>query len=410
MMGKVGARYALRNMFRRPRRTFLSLVGAGLGCAIGIFGASWVWGSKEMQIRAASESGSGHIRVVPKGWVKTREDSLRLAEWEEAESAIRALSGVRASAARAHIAGLLAFGNRNAGVEIAGVVPKDEERSNRIVYKSKLEGRYLRAGDAGKVVIGRALAKRLDVELGDDLQVTVAGRNEISSAMLNIVGLLDTGSKDLDLSICHIALEDLSRISDYSGPGEIAILLEDYRVLGEKRDELAAMLSRDEVITWREVNPEIATNAEGDEAFMNGLAVIIVIVVAFGIAGAQLTAVFERRREFAILSALGMKGRQLVGLIMLEAVMVGLGGALVALALGGPVAYVLSKKGINMAAMWGGEMSFGGVLFEPYIRGDFGPWIFVYAFGVCLASTVFASIYPAFLAARIAPAEALRRI
>jgi lipoprotein-releasing system permease protein len=363
-----------------------------------------------MQIRATAESGAGHICVVPQGWVATREDSLRLADWKGAEAAIRKLDGVRSSAARARITGLLAFGNRNAGVEIAGVVPEEEERSNRIVFKSKLEGRYLKTGDSGKIVIGRALAKRLDVEVGDDLHVTVAARDEIASAMLTIVGILDSGSQDLDLSICQVPLADLARISGYSGPTQIAILLEDYRLLSERRDELAAMLPEDEVVTWREMNPEIATNAEGDEAFMNGLAVIIIIVVALGIAGAQLTAVFERRMEFAILSALGMKGRQLVGLIMLEAVMVGCGGAVAALALGGPAALILSRKGIDFSALMGGELAFADVLFDPYLYGDFGSWIFIYAFGVCLASTVFASIYPAIVAARSAPAEALRRI
>jgi lipoprotein-releasing system permease protein len=132
-------------------------------------------------------------------------------------------------------------------------------------------------------------------------------------------------------------------------------------------------------------------------------------VVAFGIVSAQLTAVLERRREFAILSALGMKGWQFAGLMMIEAVIVGLGGAVVALALGGPVTYLLATKGVPIEALFGqGGMEFGNVLWDPVMYGGFGPWIGWYVVGVSLAATVVASLYPIWFATRVNPADALR--
>ena len=71
-MGMVSAKYALRSLWRHPRRTILSMLGVGIGCGIGLFAVSWIKGGREMQVRAIAESGAGHLRVVPAGWVQKR--------------------------------------------------------------------------------------------------------------------------------------------------------------------------------------------------------------------------------------------------------------------------------------------------------------------------------------------------
>lgn len=421
MIGKVSVKYALRSLGRHPRRTVLSVIGVGIGCGLGLIAVALYAGAGPMQIRLVAESGGGHLRVVPKEWPERRENSLRLAAWEKALDAVRALPGVRRAedgtlliAARARANGLLALGNRTAAVEVVGVDPEAERASNRLVYKSeeegKIKGRYLWSGDRGKVVIGKRLARKLDVGLDDDLVVSLSGREEMQSAMLRIVGILETGSREIDGSFCHVTLEDVERTTGYEGPGEIAVILEGHELIDSAQKALVEKVSGENaVVTWKTVNPAIAANVEGDTAFMDFLAFVIIIVVAFGIVSAQLTAVLERRREFAILSALGMKGRQFAGLMLIEAVIVGLGGAVVALALGGSVAYLLATKGIPVEALFGEESyDFGGVLWDPVMYGGFGLWIVWYVLWVSLAATVVASIYPIWFAVKTDPGKALR--
>ncbi len=223
MIGNVSAKYALRSLWRHPRRTILSMVGAGVGCAIGIIATAWVGGSADMQLRAISESGAGHLRIVPPGWLLTKENNLRLTDGESTLEQVESVSGIRMTVPRARANGLLAFGNRTRGVQIVGVQPKAERESNRLVYKSRLTGRYLEPGDKGATVIGGTLAKRLDVELDDDLYVTLSGKDGMTSAMFRIVGILRTGSRDLDASICHVTLTDLARVTGHKGVGEISI-------------------------------------------------------------------------------------------------------------------------------------------------------------------------------------------
>jgi len=471
MIGRVSVKYALRSLRRHPRRTAISMIGVGVGVALGLFGTSWIRGEWDMFLRAASLSGSGHFRVVPREWPKMRRNVLRLADSGRALDEVNALPGVRFVVPRARANGLLAMGNRTLGVEVVGVVPDVERNSNRIVNKAEIEGRYLRPGDRGKVVIGKTAAKRLDVEIDDDLQVTMSGRDKMQSAMLTIVGILETGAEELDAMICHVTLEDLSRITGYvkkdatSLPAEISVLIEDSDRIDETRDVLAGRfavmavkdakggdeagavsmtikdlaktvghgspralarllvgeglmqegqktvavdLSRtDSVLTWRDINPEIAANAEGDVAFMKVLVFIIIVVVSLGITSAQLTAVLERRREFGVLLALGMKARQVIGLLLMEGIVIGVGGGIAALAIGGPFVWLIVEKGIDFSKLMG-TASFGGILIDPVFYGEGGWWIVPYAFGVSVVATLFASLYPARFATRTDPADALR--
>ena len=108
------------------------------------------------------------------------------------------------------------------------------------------------------------------------------------------------------------------------------------------------------------------------------------------------------------MTALGMQARQVLGLVVVEALAIGLGGATNALALGGSAAHWLATRGFNLQAFMGEDFTFGDVLLDPYIYGDFGFWIVIYALVLSFAATVTASLYPAWIATRLQPADALR--
>lgn len=408
MTSSVAGNYALRSLLGHPRRSVLSAFGIGIGCAIGLTLLSFFAGTLDMIVRAASESGAGHLRVVPAEWPDTRENTLRLAGWEEALAKVRATPGVAHAASRARVNGLLAMGNRTVGVEIVGVEPEAERASNRVVSRSRTEGRYLRDGDQGKVVIGAKVAKRLDVELEDDLLVTVSGREGMQSAMLRIVGILESGGREFDETLCHVMLGDLADITGYDDPGEIAIFLKNRKYIDSTREVLEAeMPAGCTVITWRDINPALSGTIEGKTYSMKIMSFLVLLVVTLGITSAQLTAVLQRRREYGLLMALGMKGRQLVSLIMIEAAIMGLAGAMIALLLAIVPTYLLATTGFNIGWIMG-DLSMMGALLDPIWYGDFGWWLIPYALGVSLAATMAAVLYPAWFALKTDPAEALR--
>jgi len=82
----------------------------------------------------------------------------------------------------------------------------------------------------------------------------------------------------------------------------------------------------------------------------------------------------------------------------------------VALVLGGSAAYWLATKGVSMAFIMGEEVSFGDILLDPYIYGSFGVWIVWQALAVSIIATIVATVYPAWTATKVDPAEALRKV
>jgi lipoprotein-releasing system permease protein len=371
---------------------------------------AFVRGEGKMMLKAAAESGAGHFRVVPAAWPETRENDLRVLEWERVRDIIGAMDGIEIVAPHARQEGLLGFGTRVAGVEIVGVDPNTEQAANRLV-RHIAEGHYLAPGALGTTVIGRAIAERLDVELDDMLMVTVADKDgEINSAMLRIVGIVETGSNDLDAIICHVNLEDVEHLTKRAGAADLTVLIEDPGDLEALLSHLAETLPQEyAVVTWKEIMPEMASGVEVDKTWTRLTVAIVMIVVFLGIMSAQLAAVLERRREFAVLSALGMKSGRLISVMLIEGFILGLLGSILGLVLGLPAAYYAATKGIDFTEMYGGaDISVSNVLFDPVFKGDFGWWLIPLAFELALTATLLSSLYPAWFAIRTDPASALR--
>jgi ABC-type lipoprotein release transport system permease subunit len=387
----------------------LSVVGIAVGCMLALCMESLNRGRGELFARAGSNSGVGHLRVVPTGWRERRDSRLRLTDWETDLRAARSLPGVALATARVRAQSLLAVGTHVVPVELTGVQPDIEPRTFRYVQAVQ-KGRYLRTGETGAIVLGRALVDRLTADLDDDIVATTVGPGgDIQSALFRLVGIVETGNDESDAAVSQVTLEDVQRLSRFTGAGEVSIVLRDYRQTEAIRAQLAARVAHgDEVMTLSELAPDIEGHFQQDQAFTRFISGIILLIVLLGVASAQLAAVLERRREFAVLSALGMSGPRLVGIVVQEALLLGVAGAAVAIAGGLPLVWEFARHGIDFRRYLGGSYAFQGVLFDPIIYGDFGWWIPAYVAAVALGATVIASLYPAWYAARTDPAVALR--
>lgn len=408
MMGTVWT-YAFRSLRRNARRTVLSVVGIGVGCALALVMESLNRGRDELFARMGAYAGAGHVRIVPAGWRERRDPRLRLANWQTDVDRVRGISGVTAMTVRSRAQALLAMGTHVVPVEIVGVDAHTEPSTYRFV-QTIAHGRYLRATDAGAVIIGQAIAERLVAEVDDEILATAVGKTgDIESMLLRIVGIVRTGSDEIDATICQVVLADVERLTGLAGVGEVTLILDDWKRVDAVKAALSEVVADgDEVLTWGEISPEFKGHLEQDSAVSRLVSGIILLIVMLGVASAQLAAVLERRREFAVLSALGMHSRTIVAVLLQEALAIGLASAALGLTLGLPFVWRLAKSGIDLSRYMGTTYSFQGVIIEPVIYGDIGSWTAWYIFTVAVVVTVLASLYPAWFAARTNPADALR--
>jgi ABC-type lipoprotein release transport system permease subunit len=408
-MAWISSKYAFRSVGRNLRRTFLSVIGIGIGCALALVSESINRGRDELFARMGAYNGAGHLRIVPEGWQLRRDPRSRLADGARDVAAARSLPGVEAVTVRARAQALLAMGTHVVPIEMVGVDPENEPRTYRFVQRVE-RGRYLAPGERGAAVVGSAVANRLRVDVDDEILATTVGQDgDIEAALFRIAGIVATGSEEIDASICQITLEDMEELTGFRGAGEVAVILTDWRATDELRDELASRLATgDEVLTWGEISPEFQGHMEQDKAASRFVGTLIILIVLLGVASAQLAAVLERRREFAVLSAVGMSSARMVRLVLQEGFVLGAAGALTGLALALPFLWSLAHTGLDFREYMGTSYSFQGVVIEPIIYGDLGVWVISYVFFIALGATMAASLYPAWFAARTDPAAALR--
>jgi len=406
----ISSKYALYSLWRHSRRTILSILGIGLGCGLCLFMVGFIRGESKMMLTAAAESGNGHFRIVSTDWEQFRDNDLRLTDWEEVRKLLEGMDEIEVVTPHARKEGLLAFGTRTTGVEILGVDPNTEQAADRLV-RNVTEGKFLSANETGTTVIGKAIAKRLDVTLGDELMVTAAdSEGQIESAMLEIVGIVETGSDTMDSMICQVNLSDLEKLSSLKGAGDLTVLVKEPKYLDRIAVKVKGQLPEGcALVTWKEISPELAFGVEIDKTWTRLIVTIIMIVVFLGIASAQLTAVLERRREFAILAALGMKNIRLIHIMFAEGLILGLFGGLLGIIIGAPFTYLVYTKGIDFSAMYGeSDITFSNVLVDPHFYGDFGWWIVPLSFVLAITASILSSLYPAWYASKTDPAVTLR--
>ena len=415
MMRSVTTRYALRSLRRNLKRTLLSAFGVAFGVGIGLIATSFVGGQMSMLYDAAARGGVGHLEVTADTWAQSRRLELRLDDWQAQLEAVRGVEGVRLAAPHASARALLGFGTRSVQVTLSGVDPEVEQDALRYVREMD-EGEYLASesdlGD-GQIVLGRSLVTRLDAEVGDELVVTsVDGDGEITSALVVLVGVADVHNRQINDSISQVPLGLLETLSGRVGPTSIAILLDSYRDIEPVRPRVERVLRGDnELVDMFEVSSELRAGQAKADGYTKVMLFVILLVVLMGVMSAQLTSVLERRKEFAVLAALGMRGSNLVFVLITEGLALGVLSAGLAIGWAAPIVANWAANGVDLRGLYSTQdegIAQGSILMEMVFYPEFGVKFFVTALALALGATLVASIYPALFASRTDPAAALR--
>jgi ABC-type lipoprotein release transport system permease subunit len=189
---------------------------------------------------------------------------------------------------------------------------------------------------------------------------------------------------------------------------EVSILLQEVGQEAAVMPALAATLPDDEVDSWTTLHPEIAETIATKGVYTTIIGFVVLGIASIGILNLMLMAVFERTREMGVLAALGMKGRQVMGLFLLEGALIGVVGAVIGCAAGYAVVAALGQVGIDFgfASDMGEVTALMGTRLYPVV---YPANVISSGLAVVLIAAL-ASIYPAWQASRKEPAAALHHI
>jgi len=415
-----------RNLWRNPRGTLLTALALGLGLALLLVSLGLLDGLHEKMVSDGVRFGTGHVVIQAKGYQDTGSQDLLLpaqvvsttAEFLHTEPMKRLVRGV---SPRLLASGLLSSAANAAGVGIIGIMPK-EERAVSLIPSRIVEGKNLTDDEQSGVVIGAELARKLEVKVGSkvvlmtqavqqpDREATDPGEGGMQSTLLRVSGIFRTGVQAVDAHVVHLLLPVAQTLLGVPGRvTQIAVLLEregdSLMVARDLRKQLAGVAV--EVLPWRESMPRLVQIFRLDQAFnyvMNG---VVLAMVGLGILNTILMRVLERRYEFGLCKALGLRPLQLAVMIIGESLALTTISLALGLALGSIVHYYIATFGLDLHWLFkGGAPS--AFVFDPIIYSRLSLSRIVSSVSIVFLTTTVISFYPAFKAARTELPDALK--
>ena len=416
-----------RNLWRNPRGTLLTALALGLGLALLLISLGLLDGGHEQTIADGVRFGPGHVVIQAKGYQATSADDLLLPALAVSKvetflqtPAMKRL--VRGVSPRLLATGLLNSAANASGVRIMGVIAHDE-RGVSLIPQRIIAGNYLGDDRASSVVIGADLAAKLELKIGSKVVLmTQALRppgaavkddagEEMHTTLLRVSGIFRTGLLAVDANIIHISLpaaQTLLGVAD-GQVTQVALLLNH-----EGDSPLVAKALREqligdpvEVLTWRESIPMLAQILGLDHAFnyiMNG---VILAMVGLGILNTILMRVMERRYEFGVCKALGLRPGQLAVMIVGESLALTVISLALGLLLGLSVDYYFATSGLDLRLLFRTGLP-PALVFDPILYSVLSVNRIVWSVGIVFMMATIISFYPAIKAARTDLPDALK--
>jgi ABC-type lipoprotein release transport system permease subunit len=416
MMGKL-LRMAWRNVWRNWRRTVIAGIAIALGLTLILVFDGFLGGMNEALYGNTVKLQGGNVQVHAPGF-REKADKLPLLPLANPGAAVEAALAqpeVVAVSQRIETGGMVSSREGTMSVAITGIEP-EQEASVSLVAENVVQGRWLESSDEDVLLIGKAMAERLEVTVGD--RVTLLGRathQQMRRRTMTIVGIFDLGIPEVEKSLVYVSLLEAQTLFDLRDQAtEIAVHLDQVGQEPPVVERLTSALPGYEVDAWDTLDPTTKEMMALEAQIMDLFGLIILLIAGVGILNLMLMAVFERTREIGLLAAMGLKRRETVALFLLEGVLIGLLGALAGSVLGGVIGAYFGRVGIDWVALYGGiDMAEYSELIglmgdRLYLRIGIGVLAGrALTVGVIAA---LASLYPAWQASRREPAEALHYV
>jgi putative ABC transport system permease protein len=406
----VFARLALRGIARNPRRALLTLGALGAGLAAYLFLSAFTSGFYLQMRDNATDLIAGHVQVESNGFRDEYDAKLMLAQTDRLLARVRASPLVAAAAPRLQAQTMASSPTKSEPLMIYGVDPQAETQVTTL-HKKIVEGAYLSDGRAREIVIGRKLAERLRVRLGEKIVLMApAADGSLGSAALRIVGIVDTGNDMIDrtVAVTHMAVarELLAVASEAS---TIAVRLYDIDTAEAAVAALTAGLTApvQRVVTWKTLLPVMVQMLDLIRVNLRVILIVVFAVVALGVMNTLLMAVLERTREFGLQLALGTQPAQIVRTVLYESLVLGALGLGAGIAAGALIVGYFHTAGFDLSryAVTGRIPGLTSVIYPTILLGNV--WLPIAAL---FLTSLAAALYPAWRAARLDAVQALRHV
>ena len=394
-----------RNLWRNPTRTNVTITAVALCIAILIIFQSLIIGLIGKAVYNTTNLVVGEVQIHAAGYLDDRSIYKSLKNVEE----IRAVSKENniGMVERSYGFGLISSGTKSAGTQFWGIDPESELKyfdfANHID-----EGNFLTKTSLKKVVLGNKLARSLAAELGTELVIFVQGADgSLGNELFYVTGILGNVADNIDRGAAIILRDDFDTLfSTNNFIHEIALNSKGKLEAEEIQKLMSVKATGAAVETWKELMPTIAIMTEKMSVFMLTIfSLIFTIAASLGVMNTLVMSTYDRMKEFGIIRAIGATPWLIIRQVSLEAILLTFLASIIGTVIGLSIAIYLQVYGIDISGK--GNLAFGGIVFDPIWRASVSLKSVFLPVVLMMLTSIVASIYPASIAARIKPVEAI---
>jgi lipoprotein-releasing system permease protein len=404
---KTNIKLAWRNLWRNRRRTMIAISSIIFSVLLASWMRSMQEGSYDSMIENVVKFYSGYLQVQDTAYreERTLENSMEVSP--ELKQQIENLKDVTLVSHRLESYALAANHQHSKPAMVLGIEPEAEDRITAISKKIK-EGMFLKNEEQG-VVLGKGLADFLNLTVGDTLVMIGQGYHGISAnGLFPVKGIMEHPNQDFDKRLVLLDIETARDFySAYGLSTSLVIMTGDHYQVDHLKTDIGNLLSPGKtVLTWIDMQPEIEQLIQSDRASGIIMLGILYLVIAFGMFSVIMMMVKERRREFGVIHAVGMKKRKMAIVVLFETLFIGIIGCTIGLV----VSYFFCLWFYHNPIPLTGEMASATEQYgmEPYMFFSIQPSLFYNQMILVFFISLFIAIFPVYNIYRLKITSALR--
>ena len=394
-----------RNLWRNRTRTNVTIAAVALCIAILIIFQSMIVGLIEKAVFNTTNLVIGEVQIHANGYLNDKSLYKDLKNTEKIKSIAK--KNNIGLVERSYGFGLISSGTKSAGTQFWGVNP-ESELMHFDFAKHINQGTFLNSSSSNKIVLGNKLALSLAAEVGTELVVFVQGADgSLGNDLFYVSGILKNVAENIDRSAAIILENDFNILfSSNNMIHEIALNSKGNFEAEEIQNLMSAEIKDVEIDTWKQLMPTIALMTEKMSVFMRTLfSLIFTIAAGLGVMNTMIMSTYDRMKEFGIIRAIGATPWRIIKQVSLEAIILTFIASIIGTIVGLSAALYFQKYGFDVGGQ--GNFSFGGVVMDPIWKASVSLGIILLPIGLMMLTSILSSLYPASIAARIKPVEAI---
>ncbi|CCQ92212.1 Lipoprotein-releasing system, transmembrane protein LolC [Nitrospina gracilis 3/211] len=396
--------------------TFISVGGVALG-VMALIVVIAVMSGFSKNLRDKILGTNSHIVV-------TSFEREGIAKYEKIVSTVKEVEQVKAAAPFILKQVMLTYGQRTSGVVVRGVDPKREGDISDL-EKNMVQGKLedLAGSTAGKssihrqgIILGVELSRSLGASVGDVIgmlapSVRMTPLGVIPNIkMVQVVGLFESGMYEYDANLAFVSIESAQKLFNMKGTVTgVEIKVEDIDLAWKTAEAIQEKLEFPYITRdWMQMNKNLFSALKLEKITMFIILILIILVAAFNIISTLFMVVMEKSKDIAILKSMGATGGSIMKIFSMQGLIIGLVGTGLGVVAGFTIVPNLNEIVGFIESVFRIQAFPSDVYYLDRLPSEIQYFdsflIIVFSILICFA----ASLYPAWRAARLDPADGLR--